>query len=642
MLTRSFESLRTGIRISRLMTDPFPKLSLRLRTGRRLLNLTWSPRSWPTTFWEPSNDPVSWTQLLKTFDQDRRARGLGDHEGMIPVRPPLWFRVAIIGAGVAGLRTAKLLQDMGIPYKIFEASDRPGGRIFTYQFASKPPGDPQGKHDYYDVGAMRFPNNDANEATFKLFEELGLSDKLIDYVFTRDNNIRYYNGIKSTAAEASTKGDHFKDEIVPEEFLEKEYVDLRGKTVFGVDACTAAAFDPFRKALIDDFDEGWKELMKYDWASTRSYLARESPKYPLSVVHWMETRDSGTGGFDRAFAEDILESLEFNDPTKDVEWKCFEGGSKVLIDAMLDKLDDKPFYGHRVTSVKPLFRLPDLPGWPIFPFMEVSIAGQGVEHFTHVVSTASFANLGTIDTDQVPMTYKQRQAIRTLNYGPAVKVAIKFKTRWWESDSLNQRGGSSYTDRQSRVVVYPSAGLGEEGPGVLMATYNWHQDASRFGALIQNPDWSEQLDPDRKRPRSEQVLLEQIYEDLATLHGVTVDWLREQTLDYHAFDWYHNPYTMGAFAHFAPGQFSLLFSDIVQPAGSGRFHFAGEVASYHHAWVAGALDSATRVVREILRLDLPCLLPKLKERSLVFSDEAHAESQFVRGLLSKELEGAGF
>lgn len=110
-----------------------------------------------------------------------------------PVWPP-WYRVAIIGAGVAGLRTAKLLQNLGIPYKIFEASDRAGGRIFTYDFTPKPPRNPAGNHDYYDVGAMRFPNNKANQRTFELFAELGLSDKLIDYVLSKDNNVRYYNG----------------------------------------------------------------------------------------------------------------------------------------------------------------------------------------------------------------------------------------------------------------------------------------------------------------------------------------------------------------------------------------------------------------------------------------------------------------
>lgn len=339
---------------------------------------------------------------------------------------------------------------------------------------------------------------------------------------------------------------------------------------------------------------------------------------------------------------------------------------------MLAKLTTQPSYNHRVTSVEMLYPFlpdcfPNLPDWPHrrphrFPLMKVSVSGKKHEYFTHVVSTTSFAGLRTIDTKKVPMTYKQRQAIRTLMYGPAVKVAIKFKTRWWEQGGGSQHGGSSYTDRQSRVVVYPSYGLDEVGPGVLMVTYNWcagfpspthfadthnakltvshrHQDASRFGALIQNSDWSKQLDPDRERPLSEQVLLDQIYGDLATLHGVTVDYLREETLDYHAYDWYHNQYTMGAFAHFGPGQFSTFFSDIVHPAGYGRFHFAGEVASHHHAWVSGALDSAKRVVNEILRLDFR-KFQKESGMSLVFSDETSAEAHFVKGLFSKELEKA--
>ena len=297
------------------------------------------PPELPPLFPEPVNDHVSWSSLLE-FERKRRAQGPTRGPGKddrIPDRPifPPWFSVAIIGAGVAGLRTAKLLQDMHIPYKIFEASDRPGGRVYTYEFAqSQSPG----KHDYYDVGAMRFPDNEANKKTFELFKELGLESKLVEYVLGRDNNIRYYNGqcrylglrslrltacagIKATAAQANQAGDTFKDEIVrhrsvfsppcvsstgmqvPEEYLNKEFVDLSGKTVYGVNACTAAAYDPFRKALIDNFDKGWEELMKYDWASTRSYLAREKPNYPLSVIDWMETRNSGTGGFDQAFAE---------------------------------------------------------------------------------------------------------------------------------------------------------------------------------------------------------------------------------------------------------------------------------------------------------------------------------------------------
>lgn len=81
-------------------------------------------------------------------------------------------KVAIIGAGAAGLFSAmiwdylnndKTLQEKGfkVSYEIFEAADRDriGGRIFTYNFKPEGTRNPFGQHDYYDVGAMRFPAN---------------------------------------------------------------------------------------------------------------------------------------------------------------------------------------------------------------------------------------------------------------------------------------------------------------------------------------------------------------------------------------------------------------------------------------------------------------------------------------------------
>ena len=72
--------------------------------------------------------------------------------------------VGIVGAGCAGLFTAMIfnhlreqLKKQNISFQvnceIFEAAEeeRLGGRLYTYKF---PHGGP---HDYYDVGAMRFP-----------------------------------------------------------------------------------------------------------------------------------------------------------------------------------------------------------------------------------------------------------------------------------------------------------------------------------------------------------------------------------------------------------------------------------------------------------------------------------------------------
>jgi len=58
--------------------------------------------------------------------------------------------VGIVGAGCAGLYAAMILKTLRIKFEILEGSDRVGGRVYTHRFSDAP-------HDYFDVGAMRFP-----------------------------------------------------------------------------------------------------------------------------------------------------------------------------------------------------------------------------------------------------------------------------------------------------------------------------------------------------------------------------------------------------------------------------------------------------------------------------------------------------
>ena len=88
---------------------------------------------------------------------------------------PAETKVCIVGAGAAGLLTAMIfdwlkskgdkgeLPDLRIKYDLLEAAgeDRAGGRLYTYHFkgTKQYPVDPNHPHHYYDVGAMRFPDN---------------------------------------------------------------------------------------------------------------------------------------------------------------------------------------------------------------------------------------------------------------------------------------------------------------------------------------------------------------------------------------------------------------------------------------------------------------------------------------------------
>ncbi|KAI5990285.1 hypothetical protein F5J12DRAFT_727696 [Pisolithus orientalis] len=186
------------------------------------------------------------------------------------------------------------------------------------------------------------------------------------------------------------------------------------------------------------------------------------------------------------------------------------------------------------------------------------------------------------------MNVEQKNALRQLQYGPSVKIAIRFKEPWWTT-KLNIVGGQSFTDLPIRTIVYPSHGVGTDTPStVLIASYCWTTDAERLGSLAM--------------AGQNEVLKELVLCNLASAHGdpITYEFLCNQFLDMHVKDWTYDVQTMGAFAQFGPGDFQDVYTSLTYPAANKRLHFAGEAISTRHAWVVGALDSAWRAVYEYL------------------------------------------
>lgn len=229
-----------------------------------------------------------------------------------------------------------------------------------------------------------------------------------------------------------------------------------------------------------------------------------------------------------------------------------------------------------------------------------------------------------------------KQAIRALNYGSSCKVAIKFKTPWWQLAPYNiNKGGLARTDLPLRVCVYPSYNIQSrenpdwdpEKPSVLLCSYTWGQDASRLGALI-TPD----------SPAGEQELKKVALHNLALLHAsgpddyqYTLDKLNEQYVTHHAYDWYKDENMAGAFAYFGPGQFSNMWQEIIKPNAFGRLYMIGEAASAHHGWIVGALESVVRAVFIMLKglhLANPGFTPYLDAMDLLVNKDGKNELPF--------------
>lgn len=201
--------------------------------------------------------------------------------------------------------------------------------------------------------------------------------------------------------------------------------------------------------------------------------------------------------------------------------------------------------------------------------------------------------------------WRTKQAIRGLSYGASSKVAIKFKTPWWQVAPFSiNKGGLSKTDLPLRLCVYPSYNIksdlnpewNQHEPSVLLCSYTWGQDASRRGSLI-TPD----------SPAGEEQLRTTLLHNLALLHAneqmsyeTLLQMLNEQFVTHHAWDWYKDQNTAGAFAYFGPGQFSNMWQEIIKPNAFGQLYVIGEAASVHHGWVVGALESVLRAVYVML------------------------------------------
>jgi monoamine oxidase len=87
------------------------------------------------------------------------------------------------------------------------------------------------------------------------------------------------------------------------------------------------------------------------------------------------------------------------------------------------------------------------------------------------------------------------------------------------------------------------------------------------------------------------------------MNNVTVEFLKSQFVDLHAWDWYQNEWSVGAFAIFSPGQYSSIMPALMTPAQEGHLHFGGEALSSGHAWIIGAVNAAYRNVLEILKTE---------------------------------------
>lgn len=462
--------------------------------------------------------------------------------GAAPLRRMNGRRVVIVGAGVAGLLSARLLREAGATVTILEADTRVGGRIKTVRHPWLL------AESYAEAGAMRFPVD--HELAQVLIDRLGLEkrqfvmghpERLVDCMHLRTTRGKYMTDPRAMNAEFGVDDTRGSGQILAD----------------ALDAITPERHDT----------EAWRaHLERYGEWSLRRYLT-EAAGFAENVIDLIGTLENLTARMPLSLTHTLLSRVFLARGQKLVE---IPGGSDRII-AALSKLAGPVNAGHKVTAV-------DSQGDDVI--VTATDAAGRERRFTAdaVVMTCPHPVLRHI-AFQPELSYQKQRAITELHYDAATKIMLEFSKRWWDPEG-STTGGVDVTDGPLRYVVYPSHPQGEGG--VVYASYTWSDDARGWDAL----DAAEAA-------RAAVGHLER-------LHGPVVG--ESFTGGYHVESWARNRFTGGEAAVYMPGQAVEVGPDTRSPEYANRLVFAGDgTSTAYRCWIEGAIESACRALRQLDR-----------------------------------------
>ncbi|VZI11127.1 unnamed protein product [Fusarium fujikuroi] len=475
--------------------------------------------------------------------------------------------IGVIGAGIAGLYSALLLQEKGYTVSVFEASDRVGGRVRTHHFT-------EDENQYYEAGAMRIPVTKFHDTIFSLVRYINSHEKLpqsmairlIDYIYHHEGNFSYFQSAVSRhpASDVTPAGAGWID--VPEPYYNKSAGDL-----------LTSAIKDLTQGLEDAFDETIKRIVDtHDQSTFRSYLI-EHKNWPPTVISFVETTLFHPNAFSSSVTDICMKYLHFSSKN----WKTIDQGMSRLTDAMAYLVGHENItLGASVTEIINT-------GNRRVTVKATCSDGSISSEFDRVILAIPPPALSSITT-RPRWSSRKEMAIRSLNLEPAYKLGLRFKTRFWEHlSSGGSMGGQSATDLPIRTLVYPSYGIGTSGPGVLLV-YLWLTDAQSWVPLA-----SEQ------RLRLALDCIAELYKDQCDQDGHRID-VYEQFIEASWTMWSES--TASGLTMPRPGQLSTHLKWAKNA--EDNIFFAGSHLTYHYDWISGAVLSSIQVVTDMLQADV--------------------------------------
>lgn len=580
----------------------------------------------------------------------------------------------IVGAGAAGLYTAYRLLSSGNlnpgvdTVNLYEWSNRPGGRIYTYTFPSS-----VGSNGLYcEFGGMRFatdqnfPNSivEGHVLVQQTIVALGLQNKVVP--FQQSSNRLYYlrgqNVYEQSLTSVSGLPYNFNAEFkaflanVPSPYTADNILGQiaticapnlgssnadRAKwcNYYANGAITQNSATPSFPAGTSMRDIGYWNLL-YDHLGDEGFdYSADGTGYESNVINWN--------------AADAMQAN--NDYGSTTSYSRLDGGYSLLFEALAEQINSLAA---------------NYPGSGINYGQQL---GSLAESTTDNTTICTFYQAGfpptTVAADVLFLALPRRALEMVAEYSPgymlnralmkyllessldqpAIKVVMVFDQAWWLSSAdggqcqyapnlvppslppAQRVGGATITDLPLRMVYYfgnnvPGGPGANGGPYVLLASYDDMNYSSFWRELELTGDY--RVAPSQMRqpltgPTSVPVdspMAGLLLKQLADVHGIALENIPAPTAIYFQ-DWGQDPFGGGYHGWSSHYNICQVMDNIrapyqkVLPGNSDRqVYIVGSCYSFDQAWVEGAFCTAESVLQDFIGL-LP--LPNIGSYQLI-------------------------
>jgi monoamine oxidase len=458
-----------------------------------------------------------------------------------PARAARVPRIAIVGAGLAGLAAAYELRKAGIAAALFEASPRAGGRCWSERRAFDGRVVERGG-ELIDTG---------HEELRKLASELGLE----------------------------------LDDLLAAEPPGSQPMFVLADGPYSMDAATAD-FERMLPALDRDAKALGEDLPTYRRASAAQRMLDR-----MSADRWIATRAPGglESRLGRLLANAYIEELggdlyeisavsvvallrgsprdRFSPYEESDQRFHIRGGNDQLVRLMSERIEGRIRTSHRLLAIA---RRGDGRMRLTFARDQSTID----EIADRVILALPFTLLRQVDVAQAGFHPRKMAAIRELGMGRNTKLQLQFDERWWHRANTN---GEVRVEGAFQTTWEPTRA--QAGDMAVLNCYSGGSTATRAG--------DGETD---ERARDALADLER------AMPGIGAHWTGRSIRN----AWERYPWTLGSYSLLKPGQYSTLNGAIGER--DGVVHFAGEHTSIDWSgYLNGAVESGQRAAREIVK-----------------------------------------